>query len=91
MNSRERVLGAYNRMCYDRIPLKHEGTPEINQLIMDYFGLTNMEQVLRVVGDDFRYVEPLYIGPVFKNFLIAAWKVTGVSVINMQSSKEGNI
>lgn len=54
MDSRERVLGALNRTGYDRIPVKHEGIPEINQMIMDHFGLKNMEQVLRVVGDDFR-------------------------------------
>ena len=68
MNSRERVLGAFNRTGYDRIPVKHEGTPEINQMIMEHFGLTNMEQLLRVVGDDFRYVEPVYIGPELKTF-----------------------
>jgi uroporphyrinogen decarboxylase len=68
MNSRERVLGACNRTGFDRIPVKHEGTPEINQLIMDHYGLSNMEQVLRVVGDDFRYVEPVYIGPELRKF-----------------------
>jgi len=68
MNSRERVLGALNRTGYDRIPVKHEGTPEINQMIMDHFGLTNMEQLLYVVGDDFRYVEPDYIGPELRTF-----------------------
>ena len=68
MNSRERVLSAYNRNGYDRIPVKHEGTPEINQMIMDLFGLTNMEQLLRVVGDDFRYVDPIYVGPELRKF-----------------------
>jgi uroporphyrinogen decarboxylase len=68
MNSRERVLGAFNRTGYDRIPVKHEGTPEINLLIMDHFGLTNMEQLLRVVGDDFRYAEPIYVGPELRKF-----------------------
>jgi len=68
MNSRERVLSAFNRKGYDRIPVKHEGTPEINQMIMDHFGLTNMEQLLRVVGDDFRYVDPIYIGPELRKF-----------------------
>lgn len=68
MTSRERVLGAFNRKGYDRIPVKHEGTPEINQMIMNHFGLTNMEQLLRVVGDDFRYVEPVYIGPELRKF-----------------------
>jgi uroporphyrinogen decarboxylase len=68
MNSRERVLGAFNRTGYDRIPVKHEGTPEINQMIMDHFGLKNIEQLLRVVGDDFRYVDPIYIGPELRKF-----------------------
>jgi len=68
MTSRERVLGAFNRTGYDRIPVKHEGTPEINKLIMDHFGLQNLEQLLRVLGDDFRYVEPLYTGPELLSF-----------------------
>ena len=68
MKSRERVLGAFNRSGYDRIPVKHEATPEINQMIMDHFGLRNIEQVLRVVGDDFRYVDPIYIGPELRKF-----------------------
>jgi len=54
MNSRERVSRAFNRTGYDRIPVKHEGTPEINQMIMYDFGLKNTEQLLRIVGDDFR-------------------------------------
>lgn len=68
MNSRERVLGAFDRRGYDRIPVKHEGTPEVNQKLMEHFGLSNMEQLLRVVGDDFRYVEPVYCGPELQTF-----------------------
>ncbi|MBC8873706.1 MAG: hypothetical protein H8E44_30070 [Planctomycetes bacterium] len=68
MNSRERVLSAFERRGYDRIPVKHEGTPEVNRMIMDHFGLKNMEQLLRVVGDDFRYVEPVYCGPELRKF-----------------------
>ncbi len=68
MNSRERVLSAADRQGYDRIPVKHEGTPEVNRLSMDHFGLKNMEQLLRVVGDDFRYVEPIYCGPELRKF-----------------------
>jgi len=68
MNSRERVLSAADRQGYDRIPIKHEGTPEVNKMIMDHFGLKNMEQLLRVVGDDFRYVEPVYCGPELRTF-----------------------
>jgi uroporphyrinogen decarboxylase len=68
MNSKERVMSAMRREGYDRIPVKHEGTPEINKMIMDHFGLLDMEQLLRVVGDDFRYVEPTYIGPELRTF-----------------------
>lgn len=68
MTSRQRVLNACNRKAYDRIPIKHEGTPEINQIIKDHFGLKNDEQMLIVLGDDFRYVEPEYIGPELKTF-----------------------
>jgi uroporphyrinogen decarboxylase len=68
MNSRQRVLGAFNRQGYDRIPVKHEGTPEVNRMLMAHYGLSNTEQLLRVVGDDFRYVEPVYCGPELKTF-----------------------
>ncbi len=68
MNHRERVLSAMARTGYDRIPVKHEGTPEVNRLLMDRFGLSNTEQLLRVLGDDFRYVEAAYRGPELKTF-----------------------
>jgi len=69
MTSRERVLSACKRKGYDRIPIKHEGTPEINQIIKEHFGLKNDEQMLIVLGDDFRYVEAEYIGLELKRFL----------------------
>jgi len=68
MTSRQRVLSAFNKTGYDRIPVKHEGTPEVNRMIMDHFGLKNMEELLRVVGDDFRYVDPVYVGPELRTF-----------------------
>lgn len=68
MNSRERVLGAFHRQGYDRIPVKHEGTPEVDRMLMRHFGLSNHEQLLRVLGDDFRYVEPIYCGPELRKF-----------------------
>jgi uroporphyrinogen decarboxylase len=68
MNSRQRVLSAINRQGYDRIPVKHEGTPEVNRMLMEHFGLSNQEQLLRVLGDDFRYVEPVYCGPELRTF-----------------------
>jgi uroporphyrinogen decarboxylase len=68
MTSRERVLSCCERKGFDRIPIKHEGTPEINLLIKEHYGLKNDEQMLRVLGDDFRYVEPVYVGPELKSF-----------------------
>ncbi len=68
MTSRERVMGSANRTGYDRIPVKHEGTSEIDHMLMNHFGLDNHEQLLRVLGSDFRYVEPDYIGPELKTF-----------------------
>ena len=38
------------------------------QLLLQHFGLRNLEQLLRVIGDDFRYVEPAYIGPKLGRF-----------------------
>ena len=37
-------------------------------MLMKHFGLSTMEQLLRVLGDDFRYVEPPYCGPELKTF-----------------------
>ncbi len=68
MTSRERVLNSLARKGYDRIPIKHEGTPEVNHALMAHFGLMNMEQLLRVVGDDFRYVSADYVGPELRTF-----------------------
>jgi len=68
MNSRQRVISAFERKGYDRIPIKHEATPEVNQMIMSHFGLKNPEQLLRIVGDDFRYVEPVHVGPELRTF-----------------------
>lgn len=62
------MLSSYERRGYDRIPVKHEATPEVNRDLMQHFGLSNMEQLLRVLGDDFRYVEPVYCGPELRTF-----------------------
>ena len=68
MTSKERFDAAFSTGNYDRIPVKHEGTPEVNKMLMEHFGLSNTEQLLRVLGDDFRYVDPLYVGPELRTF-----------------------
>lgn len=71
---KERVLGALARKGYDRIPVKHEGTPEINQQLMNYFGVPDHESLLEKVGDDFRYVQPIYCGPELRTFPDGSWE-----------------
>ena len=69
MNSRERVLHSLNKTGkFDRLPLHHEGTPEVNQALLEYFNLTNMEQLRVLIGEDLRYIEPDYIGPELRSF-----------------------
>ncbi len=68
MNSRERVLSSLARTGYDRIPVKHEAEPEVTSMLLEHFGLANYEQLLRVLGDDFRYVRPEYVGPELRAF-----------------------
>jgi uroporphyrinogen decarboxylase len=57
-----------DRRGYDRIPIKHEGTPEVNHDLKTHLGLENDEQLLAVFGDDFRYIEPRYVGPELRTF-----------------------
>ena len=68
LSSRERVMRSLRRQGGDRLPVKHEGTPEINAMLMNHFGLVNPEQLLVMLGDDFRYVEAQYIGPELRRF-----------------------
>ena len=68
MTHRDRVIGCCKRTGFDRIPIKHEGTPEVNQELKSHFGLKNDEQLLVVLGDDFRSIEPLYVGPELRTF-----------------------
>jgi uroporphyrinogen decarboxylase len=68
MTSKERVLNSLARKGYDRIPIKHVAEPEVNQQLMEYLGVSTALEVMDRVGDDFRYVEPAYIGPKLKVF-----------------------
>jgi uroporphyrinogen decarboxylase len=68
MTHRERVMRCCERASCDRIPIKHEGTPEVNLELKKHLGLKNDEQLLVVLGDDFRSLEPPYIGPELRTF-----------------------
>jgi uroporphyrinogen decarboxylase len=74
MNSKQRVLSALRREGYDRIPVKHEGTPEVNAELMAHFGISNYANLLAILGDDFRSVGPAYIGPELRTFPDGSWE-----------------
>lgn len=68
MNSRERMLSALERRGYDRIPIHHEGTPEVNDILRQHLGVSDDLALAEALGDDWRYVRPIYIGPERRRF-----------------------
>jgi uroporphyrinogen decarboxylase len=60
MTSKERVRAAVNHQQPDRVPIQVYLTPEIAKRLMDHF---NKEDLLTVLGVDFRHVAPRYVGP----------------------------
>lgn len=70
----ERVLSTLERTGYDRIPLKHQGTPEINAVLLEHFRVKTHEELLLAVGDDFRHLNPGYIGPQLKTYPDGSWE-----------------
>ena len=68
MNSRDRVLSSLGHRGYDRIPVKHEGTPEVNRELMGHFGVETHNELLERLGDDFRYIQAAWCGPELRTF-----------------------
>lgn len=74
MNSKERFYATLEYRTPDRHATKHYGTPEINQLLIDHFGISSYDELLLQVGDDFRHVESRYIGPELRTFPDGSWE-----------------
>jgi uroporphyrinogen decarboxylase len=74
MNSKERFLATIYYQGWDRPATKHYGTPEVNQMLMTHFGISTIPELLDIVGDDFRHVEPRYIGPELKTYPDGSWE-----------------
>jgi len=74
MNSKERFYSALEYRGFDRMPTTYYGTPEINRDLMEYFGITEYEQLQLKLGDDFRNVSPRYTGPELKTFEDGSWE-----------------
>jgi uroporphyrinogen decarboxylase len=73
MNHKERVISALNRKGYDRIPVKHYGTPEADTLLMDYFNVSTDMGLLKAIGDDFRVISAPWIGPPLEQHPDGSW------------------
>ena len=74
MKSIERFKSAMKYEGYDRPPTTHYGTPEIDRLLMEHFGVEDPLALRERLGDDFRGVGPRYIGPELRTFEDGTWE-----------------
>jgi uroporphyrinogen decarboxylase len=64
MDSRERVEKCLNHEEPDHVPIDYWATKEVNAQLLEYFGFSDVEEILQHFDVDFRYIEgPQYIGP----------------------------
>jgi len=65
MNSIERFEAWKDGKSFDRMPIRHQAEPEVNDLLYDYFHIPqgNYLQLLSRLGDDFRAIYPAFVGP----------------------------
>ena len=63
MNHKERVLSALAYSGYDRVPVMYQGEPVVTQRLMEHFGASDYKVLLECLGDDLRYVQPEWRGP----------------------------
>jgi len=75
MTSKERfkVIFEYEGE-FDRFPTTYYGTPEINQQLKNYFATNFNEELLDILGEDFRRVGPKYMGPKLKKYEDGFWE-----------------
>ena len=65
MNPRDRVMGALAHSAFDRLPIKHLADAEIDRRLSRHFGVDRYEELLDILGHDFREIRPIYCGPDF--------------------------
>lgn len=63
MTSRERVLTSLAHREPDRVPFMYRDIPEVRSRLLRELQLENDEALLELLGVDFRWVEPEYVGP----------------------------
>ena len=67
MTSKERVYKAIAHQTPDRVPVDYWAQGQVNQTLMEHFGLSDYESLLGVLGVDFRVVRPHYVGAELKD------------------------
>jgi uroporphyrinogen decarboxylase len=63
MTPYERVEAALARKVSDRVPFDFWAVPEIQKQLIDFLNVSNIEEVLQLLGTDCRLVDPDYVGP----------------------------
>ncbi len=74
ISHKTRVLCALTRDGYDRIPIRHHGTPEVDSMLRAHFGVEDPLSLLECLGDDFRTVAPRWMGPKLQQFPDGSWE-----------------
>ncbi len=68
MTPRERVRRAFEHRETDRVPCFYSGEREPTGALLQYFGITEQEELLRMLGVDCRALGPRYVGPAPREF-----------------------
>lgn len=68
MTSKERVQAAFVHEQPDYTPLDYFATPEIEEAMETYFGVSDENGVRDALGTDIRYINPPYTGPVMQRW-----------------------
>ena len=68
MNSRERVQASLEQRQPDFTPCDYFSTPEIQQALLEHFGVETDREIRQQLGTDIRYVNPPYTGPELRSF-----------------------
>ena len=62
MNHKERVLCALAWEGYDRFPVRYMGEPVVSEALRKHFDVSDDDALLECLGEDLRYVQPVYRG-----------------------------
>ncbi|MBN1623143.1 MAG: hypothetical protein JW903_02135 [Clostridia bacterium] len=68
MTPKEKFYKAINYENTGRLPAHYYGTPEINNALMEHFGINDRRDLYDRLGTDLRHIGPAYIGPEPRKF-----------------------